>query len=113
MTETSARLHLKPRYRAAIEALLKTHLPGVEVWAYGSRVNGRSHDGSDLDLVLRGPELARIDASRLTGLTEALRDSTIPFLVERAIGPACRSGSTGRSSGAMWCSLSDRTGGGG
>ena len=65
-----------------IEALLKEHLPGVEVWAYGSRVNGRSHDGSDLDLVLRGPDLARIDASRLVDFTEALRDSTIPFLVE-------------------------------
>ena len=82
MAETSGRLHLKPRHRAAIEALLKKHLPGVEVWAYGSRVNGRSHDGSDLDLVLRGPDLARIDPSRLAGLTEALRDSTIPFLVE-------------------------------
>ena len=65
-----------------IEALLKKHLPGVEVWAYGSRVNGQSHDGSDLDLVLRGPGLARIDTSRLIDFTEALRDSTIPFLVE-------------------------------
>ena len=82
MAETTGRLHLKPRHRAMIEALLKRHLPGVEVWAYGSRVNGRSHDGSDLDLVLRGPDLARIDTSRLIDFTEALRDSTIPFLVE-------------------------------
>ena len=82
MAEKTGRLHLKPRHRAAIEALLKEHLPGVEAWAYGSRVNGRSHDGSDLDLVLRGPDLARIDASRLIDFTEALRDSTIPFLVE-------------------------------
>ena len=82
MAEATGRLHLKLRHRAVIEALLKKHLPGVEVWAYGSRVNGRSHDGSDLDLVLRGPDLARIEASRLTGLTGALRDSTIPFLME-------------------------------
>ena len=82
MAETTGRLHLKPGHRAMIEALLKRHLPGVEVWAYGSRVNGRSHDGSDLDLVLRGPDLARIDTSRLIDFTEALRDSTIPFLVE-------------------------------
>ena len=82
MAETTGRLHLKPRHRAMIEALLKEHLPGVEVWAYGSRVNGRSHDGSDLDLVLRGPDLARIDASWLVDFTDALRDSTIPFLVE-------------------------------
>jgi len=82
MAEKTGQVHLKPRHRAAIEGLLKEHLPGVEAWAYGSRVNGRSHDGSDLDLVLRGPGLARIDASRLIGFTEALRDSTIPFLVE-------------------------------
>ena len=76
------RLHLLPRHRTPIETLLREHLPGVEVWAYGSRVNGRSHDGSDLDLVLRGPGLDKIDASRLAEFTEALRDSTIPFLVE-------------------------------
>ena len=75
-------LHLSPRHREKIEALLHEHLPDVEVWAYGSRVNGRSHDGSDLDLVLRGPKLAEIDASRLAEFTEALQDSTIPFLVE-------------------------------
>ena len=51
------RLHLQPQHRQQIEALLRKHLPGVEVWAYGSRVNGRSHDGSDLDLALRGPSL--------------------------------------------------------
>ncbi|MFN5236631.1 MAG: nucleotidyltransferase domain-containing protein [Bacteroidota bacterium] len=26
-----------------------------EVWAYGSRVNGDAHEGSDLDLVIRTP----------------------------------------------------------
>ena len=75
-------LHLSPRHRKEIVALLHKHLPDVEVWAYGSRVNGRSHDGSDLDLVLRGPKLAEIDISRLADFTEALQDSTIPFLVE-------------------------------
>ena len=73
-------LHLSPRHRKEIVALLHKHLPGVEVWAYGSRVNGRSHDGSDL--VLRSPQLAEIDAPPLADFTEALQDSTIPFLVE-------------------------------
>ena len=80
--ETAGDLHLSARHRARIEALVKKHVPGVEVWAYGSRVDGRSHDGSDLDIVLRGPGLSRIDASRLAELEDALRDSTIPFLVE-------------------------------
>ena len=88
MAESSAKshpaldLHLKVRHRTIVKALLNRHLPDVEAWAYGSRVNGRSHDGSDLDLVLRGPGLARIDAVRLADLEEALRDSNLPFLVE-------------------------------
>ena len=65
-----------------IEVLLLAHLPGVEVWAYGSRVNGRSHDGSDLDLVLRGPGLEEIPAGQLGNFEEAVKDSTIPFIVE-------------------------------
>ena len=75
-------LHLSSRHHEEIEALLHKHIPGVEVWAYGSRVNGQSHNGSDLDLVLRGQQLAEIDTSRLADLIEALQDSTIPFLVE-------------------------------
>ena len=112
MAETTGRLHLKPRHRAMIEALLKKHLPGVEVWAYGSRVNGRSHDGSDLDLVLRGPDLARIDTSRLIDFTEALRDSTIPFLVE-AHDWAGLPESFHREIERNHVVLTDRTGGGG
>ena len=76
------RLLLAPRHRAAIEALLKEHLPGVEVWAYGSRVNGRAHDGSDLDLVLRASGLREIPDDRFADFKDALRDSNIPFLVE-------------------------------
>lgn len=65
-----------------IEALLRRHLPEVEAWVYGSRIHGRSHGGSDLDLVLRASGLRRIDAERLKALSEAFRESNIPFLVE-------------------------------
>ena len=58
------RLHLSARHRAQLEALLQDHLSGVDVWAYGSRVNDRSHEGSDLDLVLRG---AGLEKFRLIG----------------------------------------------
>ena len=76
------RLHLPARHRRTLEALLRKHLPGVEVWAYGSRVNGRSHDGSDLDLALRGSDLKAIPVRRLGDLEEALQESNIPLLVE-------------------------------
>ncbi len=75
-------LDLPSRYRDQIEALLREHVPGVEVWAYGSRVSGRSHEGSDLDLVLRGPDLKRIPSGQLTDLTEALEQSNVPILVQ-------------------------------
>ena len=76
------RLHLKPKHRRILEALLREYLPGVEVWAYGSRVSGKNHDGSDLDLVLRGPELTEIPSGQLGDFEEAVRESNIPFLVE-------------------------------
>ena len=76
------RLHLPVRYRRQIEALLLEHMPGVEVWAYGSRVKGQSHEASDLDLVLRNPDLQPISPVALARLREALRDSNIPILVE-------------------------------
>ena len=76
------RLHLSPKHRRVLEELLRKHLFGVEVWAYGSRVTGQSHDGSDLDLVLRGPRLKEIPIGQLVDFEEAVRESNIPFLVE-------------------------------
>ena len=76
------RLDLPRHYRERIEALLRTHAPGVEVWAYGSRVNGESHAGSDLDLVLRGPRLERLPDRALHGLREAFTESDIPILIQ-------------------------------
>jgi len=76
------RLHLSERHQTQLMSLLLEHLPGVEVWAYGSRVNGRSHDGSDLDLILRSSGLNKISHDRLARFEEAVRQSRIPFLVE-------------------------------
>ncbi|MDE0198067.1 MAG: nucleotidyltransferase domain-containing protein [Caldilineaceae bacterium] len=76
------RLHLKLRHRRMLEDILGAHVPDVEVWAYGSRISGHSHDGSDLDLVLRSPELKEIPLGQLVDLEEALRESTSPFLIE-------------------------------
>ena len=76
------RLHLSGKHQCVIKTLVREHLPGVEAWAYGSRINGRSHDGSDLDLVLRRPGLEKIPPEQLADFEEATRESTIPFLVE-------------------------------
>ena len=76
------RLHLSDKHRTMVETLLREHLPGVEVWAYGSRVNGRSHDGSDLDMVLRNIDSVPLPATTMQVIVEAFRESNIPFLVD-------------------------------
>ena len=75
------RLSLPTRYRNMVEALLREHVPNAEVWAYGSRVNGQSHEGSDLDLVVRGPVLGPLGIEFLD-LVEAFQESNIPILVQ-------------------------------
>ena len=75
------RLALPRRYRDQLEDLLREHVPGVEVWAYGSRVSGENHEGSDLDLVLRGPSLEPLDGG-FYGFLEAIENSNIPILVQ-------------------------------
>ena len=59
------RMQIAPRHRRILEALLRKHLPGVEVWAYGSRVNDRGHDGVDLDLVLRARRAEKVSSGLL------------------------------------------------
>ena len=39
----------------------------------------RSHEASDLDLMLRGPDLKRIPSGQLADLTEALEQSNVPI----------------------------------
>lgn len=77
-----ATLELPEAYRSELLALLRTHAPQAEVWAYGSRVSGGSHATSDLDLVLRNPaDLAAPQAGWLA-LREALSESNLPILVD-------------------------------
>ena len=75
------RLNLPLRYRCILEALLREHVPDAEVWAYGCRVTGESHDDSDLELVVRGPELKPL-GDDFFGLLDALEKSNIPILVQ-------------------------------
>jgi predicted nucleotidyltransferase len=54
----------------------------MEVWAYGSRVNGAAHDGSDLDLAIRSSNLTPIPVQAFGELYEKIKESNIPILVE-------------------------------
>ena len=78
----SDRLRLPRRYRRQVEEILQENMPRVEAWAYGSRVNGTSHEASDLDLALRAPGLRPISSVDMEALREAFRESNIPIIVD-------------------------------
>ena len=74
------RLGIKEKHLTTLLRILNEHVPEWEVWAFGSRVSGHAHRGSDLDLVLVGPELVPIE--RLGALLGALEESSLPFFVD-------------------------------
>ncbi|QXE89585.1 nucleotidyltransferase family protein [Geomonas subterranea] len=76
------KLDLRPEWLEMVRQLLAVHLPDAEVLAYGSRVQGTSHDGSDLDLVARNVADLSVPQPNLFELKEALSDSNIPILVD-------------------------------
>jgi len=70
-------LDLPERWRAEIAQILVRHLPGAEVRAFGSRVTGKNHPGSDLDLAVLGGTPAGLTAAR-----SALAESNVPISVD-------------------------------
>ena len=86
-------LHLTDAETEELGRILERHLPGTEVWAFGSRVSGKNlKPFSDLDLaVISDPPLT---LSRLATLQAAFAESTLPFRVDivdlASIEPAFR-----------------------
>jgi predicted nucleotidyltransferase len=74
-------LHLTQNERDIVERVLHQQLPGLEVWAFGSRVHGRNlKPFSDLDLAIVGDD--DLDSKSLAGLRIAFADSDLPFRVD-------------------------------
>jgi uncharacterized protein len=76
------KLDLKPDHLRLLLDVLERHAPEAEVWAYGSRVNGGAHDGSDLDLVVRNPSGLDQPQKQPGLLRDALSESALPMLVD-------------------------------
>jgi predicted nucleotidyltransferase len=71
-------LDIPEKSRSIINEILRTHAPGCEVRAYGSRTSGMAHAGSDLDLVVIG----NIDGKQLAKLKGAFEESDLPMSVD-------------------------------
>lgn len=75
-------LDLRPEWLAEVRRLLDQYVPDAEVLAFGSRVNGNAHEGSDLDLLIRNPETPERSHPRLNQLRTAFAESSLPILVD-------------------------------
>lgn len=74
-----ASVDIPPADRELLLRLLRQYLPGITVWAYGSRVSGTARSSSDLDLAVFAPA----DKKReFYDLAEALEDSSLTFQVD-------------------------------
>jgi type I restriction enzyme, S subunit len=72
-------IDITPEQRRTILTLLKRYLPGVQVWAFGSRVKWTSRPESDLDLAVFTTAEQK---SAVSALKQALEESDIPFRVD-------------------------------
>jgi type I restriction enzyme, S subunit len=78
--QPSAPVDLNAYYLQEILRILDLHVPGIEVWAFGSRAKWTAKAYSDLDLALitKNPLSLEEEAS----LREALDESTLPIRVD-------------------------------
>jgi len=72
-------LDLEPRHLAIVAAIIRDQLPGREVRAFGSRINGRASRFSDLDLVVMGGPVGWAELGRVR---DDFSESDLPFKVD-------------------------------
>ena len=72
-------IDLTTEQRKTLNDLLRRFLPGVAVWAYGSRVKWTARPNSDLDLVAFTTPAQR---TQVADLKDALAESNLPFPVD-------------------------------
>ncbi len=73
---------IRPKDHERLIAIFESATVPIQVWAYGSRVNGRAHNGSDLDLVIRTQDNAKLPTEVLQPLLDKIKYSNIPIIVE-------------------------------
>lgn len=72
-------INLKPKHLKILQDIFLHYCPKAEIWAYGSRIHGDSHSGSDLDLAVKS---FNDPGKNLSELRDLLIESNIPFLID-------------------------------
>jgi len=73
-------IDLSPVHLGTVKGILRDHVPGDKVYAFGSRVNGRAKPFSDLDLVVKSEKPLNLE--KLGELRWAFSDSDLPIKVD-------------------------------
>jgi predicted nucleotidyltransferase len=73
-------LDLTTEQLAEVRRILQQHVPGRNVRAFGSRVQGNAKPFSDLDLAVMGD--TPLDFRQLAALKDAFVESNLPFRVD-------------------------------
>jgi predicted nucleotidyltransferase len=63
-----------------LRGIFSKHLPGVEVWVFGSRLNGPTKPSSDLDLALYSEK--DLSFKVMGALEDALSEAPLPYRVD-------------------------------
>lgn len=88
-THKLARLDFPARHLRLLQALLAQYVPHAQVWAYGSRINGQAHEGSDLDIVLRNPANLAAETPERYALKRPCAKATCPCSSTSTTGHTC------------------------
>jgi uncharacterized protein len=77
---TDSVINLEPKHLNTVRQILNTKLPGVDAFAFGSRVTSTFKKHSDLDVALVPSQ--PIDWKVLAELREAFEESDLPIRVD-------------------------------
>ncbi|MEA1938621.1 MAG: nucleotidyltransferase domain-containing protein [Pseudomonadota bacterium] len=73
-------IDLKPEELQEVRDILSFYAKGMEVLAFGSRVEGKARKFSDLDLIVIAPEMLTL--RQLAKIKGAFSISDLPFMVD-------------------------------
>lgn len=73
-------IDIQSAYLEIVRQILALHVPGRDVWAFGSRVRGNARSTSDLDLVVMGDEPLSLRAMAM--LRNAFSESDLPMKID-------------------------------
>ena len=80
MSDVTPRLDLRPDHWDIVRGILRRHVPGRKVLAFGSRATWTAKEYSDLDLAVLGDKPLPLDVA--SALAESFVESDLPFKVD-------------------------------